>query len=812
MRSFLCIIFLFSLGISFGQKTYNTQFIDSSPKIDGIPDEEIWNKVPIATDFVIRYPNFGNKSEAKSKVKLFYSSDAIYISAELHDNEPSKVSYTLSQRDDTGNGDWFGFTIDPWGNETNAFAFMVTAAGVEVDALLEVENSDFSWNAVWKSATMKTDYGWSLEMMIPFAAIRFPNQSVQNWNINFTREVRRRREQSFWNPVNPEVFGEITQMGKLNGVENIKSPLRLSFTPFLTGYIEKDGDNKWQPRLTGGMDVKYGINDAFTLDVSLIPDFGQTISDPKVLNLSPFEVRFNENRPFFLEGTDLFQKGGMFYSRRIGGSAYSLWNALGKVYEDDSAELVSVQSTAQLINATKISGRTKKGLGIGFFNAIERSQDLIYKDSNGIERRVQSHPFSNYNVFVLSQNMPNNGQLSFVNTNVMRAGHSRDANVAGVVGDLFSKDGKYNIDASLKVSSIFEDGKTDLGHYFQLGVNKVGGIFQYGANYYEESDTYDPNDLGFLYNNNSRVLSGFVGWRSFEKKGRLLRKGISIESYYEQLYKPNLFSVFSLGVESYGTFQNFLTAGFNANIVPFGEVNHFESRVWGKELLFKPSVQVGGFYSSDYSRRFALDMRGWFKEFLENNQRGANLELSPRFRFTDRFFMIWRTGFTYLFNDYGYVFNETGNEDVIIGTRNRTIVENSLNAEFIFTKRMGMTVRLRHYWQQVQYIGFDRLLDDGNRESIDYGMYDVDGNSSANNSYDAFTVDVNYRWVFIPGSELRLVYKNNIFNGMNGGLTNYFGTFEDLFNQPQLNSISLKVLVFVDSRYFKRKKKRNLGS
>lgn len=812
MRVFFLVSFLCYSVFSFGQKSYTTKFIDQEAKIDGIANEPFWQDLPEATDFTIRYPNTGEASEAKTKVKLFYSTEAIYISAELHDTEPDKVSYTLSQRDNVGNGDWFGFTIDPWGNQTNAFSFRVTAAGVEVDILRGLGNNDVSWNAVWKSATMKTEYGWSLEMMIPFAAIRFPNKDVQNWNVNFERQVRRRREQSFWNPVDPAVFGEITQMGKLVGVKNIKSPLRLSFTPFLTGYIEKNGDDKWRPRVTGGMDVKYGINDAFTLDVSLIPDFGQTVSDNQVLNLSPFEVRFNENRPFFLEGTDLFRIGNLFYSRRIGGGAHNFGSAFSEYSNTDSAELVSANANAQLINATKISGRTKKGLGIGFFNAIERSQDLIFKDSNGLERSIQSHPFSNYNVFVLSQNLPNNSQVSFVNTIVMRAGHSRDANVTGVVGDVFSKDGKFNVDASLNVSSIFENGRTDLGHTLGIGVNKVGGTFQYGAFYEEESDTYDPNDLGFLYNNNSRSISGFMAWRSFEPKGKLLRRWIETEAYYEQLYKPNLYSILNVAVEVGATFENFLTTGLNANFSPIGEVNHFESRTWGREVRYNPSIQFGGFYSSDYSRRFALDMNGWFKEFLGNNQRGANLVVSPRFRFSDRFFMVWRTNLSYFMNDYGYVLGQDVEDQIVIGNRNRTIVENSLNAEFIFTKRMGMTVRFRHYWQQVKYTGFSELFEGGNLNAIEYGGYDENGYSDANNNYDAFTVDVNFRWIFIPGSELLLVYKNNIFNGMNGGFSSYFGTFEDLFDQPQLNSISLKVLVFVDSRYFKRKKKnRKLG-
>ena len=140
---------------------------------------------------------------------------------------------------------------------------------------------------------------------------------MQDWHVNFTREVRRLREQSDWNPVDPNKFGVLTQSGHVSGIKNIKSPIRLSFTPYVTGYLQNSydeisGEQTWQSRVTGGLDLKYGLNDAFTLDMTLIPDFGQTRSDNQVLNLGPFEVRFNENRPFFIEGTDLFQIGGVF--------------------------------------------------------------------------------------------------------------------------------------------------------------------------------------------------------------------------------------------------------------------------------------------------------------------------------------------------------------------------------------------------------------------------------------------------------------------------------------------------------------------
>src|SRR6185295_13570210 len=136
--------------------------------------------------------------------------------------------------------------------------------------------------------------------------------------------------------------------------------------------VNQTGHKNWTGQVNGGMDVKYGINQAFTLDMTLIPDFGQVQSDNRVLNLTPFEVKYNENRPFFTEGTELFSKGNLFYPRRIGIDPVLLHSASGYMTPDET--IIKNPSESKLINATKISGRTGKGLGIAVLNAITNTR------------------------------------------------------------------------------------------------------------------------------------------------------------------------------------------------------------------------------------------------------------------------------------------------------------------------------------------------------------------------------------------------------------------------------------------------------
>jgi len=811
VRLILTYLLLMSGFSAMSQRTYEIQRFDVELTIDGSLDEAVWEKTNVATDFTVNSPQFGAQSNFKSEYRLFYDDNALYIGAKFYDPKPDSVSYTLSQRDDFGNADWAGISIDPYANNVSAFTFVVTAAGVEIDGLESASQGfDESWNAVWRSAVSRTDYGWSFEMRIPYSAIRFPNKKVQEWNVNFGRSVRRNREMSYWNPVNPQVFGEITQSGKMVGIENVSSPLRLSLTPYSTGYLENSYDyvlqkQTWKRRITGGVDLKYGLNDAFTLDMTLIPDFGQTTSDQQILNLGPFEVQFNENRPFFLEGTDLFQIGGVFYSRRIGGRPYGANLAYNDLGEGET--VISNPDAAPLVNGSKVSGRTKSGLGIGVFNSIEGKTEATIVDSLGNARKIETNPFTNYNVFVLSQNLKNNSTVSFVNTNVTRVGESRDANVSVLESAIFSKDRMYLVGTTLKVSSVFEDAVT-VGHSFGSSFAKVSGLWQYNLEYWELSDTYDPNDLGFLYNNNERGYAANVSWNDYKGTKRFYRRRASFGYYYTELYKPQAYQSSAVSFSVGGLHKKQFYTQISGEVNPYGEVNHFESREFGKELRFNSNMYLEYFFSSDYSKRFALDGRFWMNDYFGSNQFLNGFYISPRLRISDRLNLIIETRVNHYMKDRGYVSKLIpGYEDkIMMGTRDRVEVENSIRSQFVFTKRMGIDLRLRHYWQQVEYAYFNVLIDDGVLKETDYNPIDDEGRSLHNTNYNAFTLDVNFRWIFIPGSELRVVFKNNIFHSKTSLEPTYFRTFDTLFDQPQVNSISMKFLIYLDAIYLRRKK------
>lgn len=174
---------------------------------------------------------------------------------------------------------------------------------MQIDAVITDNKEDIKWNTIWESDIKINHNNWTVEIKIPLSSLRFKNEDKQNWGLQFIREIRRFREKSYWSPVDPLIKGWVQQSGSLANLENIKTPVRLSFSPYLSGYIDHFSDktnniSESNTAYNAGLDIKYGINDAFTLDMTVIPDFGQVISDKQVLNLSPFEVFLKKTGSF----------------------------------------------------------------------------------------------------------------------------------------------------------------------------------------------------------------------------------------------------------------------------------------------------------------------------------------------------------------------------------------------------------------------------------------------------------------------------------------------------------------------------------
>lgn len=810
-KFFTLFIILFSLK-SYTQKEIFAKKKVQSINVDGVLDEVEWQNASWSSGFTQMRPFPGKIPSQKTKVSILYDEEAIYFGIKCFDH-PDSISKVLSIRDDFNpNLDVFAIFIDTYQDQLNGFMFALTSRGVQLDS--KIFNADFNdlLNLVWRSKVKINDNGWFAEVKIPFSALRFPKSEVQNWNINFGRQISRFREEVTWSPVNPDLENYLLESGQLKGLKDITPPLRLALIPFFSSYNSFSKESNPVSTITGGMDVKYGINEALTLDVTLLPDFGQVVFDQQVLNISPFEIRFNENRQFFTEGTELFNKAGLFYSRRIG-----VQTPL-KVYEsklNTDEQLKEIPNSVPLLNASKISGRLNNGLGIGVFNGITAEQKAtafnIYDSS---ERQVTISPLSNYNVIVLDQNLKNNGFLTFTNTNVWRAGNFYDANVSGLNTSLNSKNNDYFVEANAVISSI-NDHDNILGHTLGFRSGKQRGNFTFGIGYYEESDTYDPNDLGFLRANNSRVGDLYIGYRNFNPKIKKLNKYFTNASISnEWLFAPNLFGGSFWNANATAITNSFNAFGIRLNGTINESNDYFEPRgnIIGEEKFIRPVwTSTRAWFSSNYQKRVAADIGIGYVFVERNNWWEWNYDFESRFRITNQLFIIhfWQQRFQNNSEGYAVSFGtpEMIHDGIIFGNRDRINTTQTIGLDYTLTNRVGITFRLRNYNAIIKYNSFSELLNNGRLRSLSqYSGNDLNGNSVYDINYNAFTIDMLFRWVFFPGSEINIVWKNSVFSQDDRVTQNYWKTLFSSLEDGPMNTFSFKIIYWLDAQYLKKNK------
>ena len=455
-------------------------------KIDGDINDEAWKTSSRFSGLQEMRPSFGKVEDPGNRTELYllYDDDAIYFGGILHELSRDNISTELAGRDNPGVNDYIGIVFDTYRDRINGLAFYITPLGEQFDIKYSIGDEDMSWNTVYKSEAKILEKGWSFEMRIPYSAIRFSKEKMQNWGLQVIRRRNKTGQMYSWSPVDPAKFGFMNQAGDLTNIMDIKPPIRLSFSPYFSTYLThnpKAPGTKWNTSVNGGMDVKYGISDGFTMDMTLVPDFGQVQSDNQVLNLSPFEVRYNEYRTFFNEGTELFNKRNLFYTRRVGGQPIHRNSVERMIGNNDS--IIKNPSETKLLNATKISGRTRNKLGIGFFNAITKAEYATIENKSTHDRyKVETSPLTNYNVMVLDQALKNNSSVSLVNTNVWRSGKDYDANVTAVLWDIYDKNVDWNVWGWVNHSRLMDyekNGKTTPGYHYSVFAGKFKGRFNF---------------------------------------------------------------------------------------------------------------------------------------------------------------------------------------------------------------------------------------------------------------------------------------------------------------------------------------------
>ena len=791
--SFILFLILINFSSYSQKKTLQAKSTIENITIDGKTNEEAWKSAPIATDFIMFEPDNGKpiSDSKKTEVKVLYDNTAIYILATLNDDGPNKISKELTNRDVFGISDHFSVSINGYNDGQQDFRFYVSAAGVQMDCLATEDNEDYSWDSIWDSEVTFTKFGWVVEMRIPYAALRFSKAEKQTWGINFMREIKRDFQKYTWNRVDTKIGAIITQEGILEGIENIKTPTRLFLIPYTSAYYQQDDFNS-DKTFKAGMDIKYGINDAFTLDAILVPDFGQTKFDNAILNLEPFEQMFNENRPFFTEATDLFSKGGLFYSRRIGGEPIT--NPEITINE----EITDYPSTVDLINAVKVSGRTEKGLGIGFLNAVtEKTYATIQDATTNTSRKEVIEPLVNYNVLVFDQRFNQNSSVSFVNTNTLRNGNFRDANASALLFDLNTKANTYKLSGDFKYSNINDVEDYD-GFKTALNFAKTSGRHRYLFSAKYLSKDYDINDLGIIFVTNYHAFYAETSYRIVNptKIFNTFRASQNIN-----IEKQNTTGKIQEGwykiIANATTLKNHYLE-FMMQINPLNRFDFYEPRSYGS-YVYKPKSIIGyGQFYSDETRPFHYELELSTEKFDEENRNIYRVFGGVKNRFNNRFSLSYNFEYTRMVNDRGWVGFDKN--DIIFGERNREIAQHYFTGKYSITNKMTFNLIARYYWSYSENHEYFTLQDDG------YLTPNPSYSLNKNRNFNSWNLDFSYSWWFAPGSELSVLYRNYALERTDVVEKNTQENFNNLFAGNLTNIFSISLRYYIDYNSLKSKR------
>ena len=533
-----------------GATVANATRAAKAPVLDGRTDDEIWTQAQVIDQFLEYEPNEGAQSRFRTEARVAYDDRYLYVLVRMFDPRPDSIVSLLSRRDVRTNSEQVKIVVDSYHDRRTAYQFAVNPAGVKRDYYVYNDAvEDDSWDAVWDVGTSIDSLGWVAEYRIPFSQLRFASKPEHTFGLLIVRDIARTGARISWPLYHRNQQGYVSQAGEIHGIRGIPTPRRLEVTPYTVARSEPetrdDGFGRKQA-LTVGADVKYGLSSNLTVDATINPDFGQVESDPAVLNLSAFETFLQERRPFFLEGTGIFNFNincgdidedctGLFYSRRIGRNPQ-----LTDIFGDERSP-----SSTTILGAAKLTGRLGNGLSMGLLDATTQ------REHGAADQTIE--PTTNYLVGRLQQDL-NSGQtgigamVTAVNRDLddVTLPYLRRRAYAGGV-DVRHRffDKKYEVAAYVAGSRV--DGSADAiallqqcnqfgcahsyqrpddnldydptrtalqGHAERVSVSKFGGgVTRFQSVYQRYSPGFEINDVGFLARADEQM---FRNWFSIQ--------------------------------------------------------------------------------------------------------------------------------------------------------------------------------------------------------------------------------------------------------------------------------------------------------
>jgi hypothetical protein len=800
----------------------------AAPVIDGNLNDEEWLYLDWINNFVQREPYEGKEPSQETGFKILYDNDNIYVAIWSYDTYPDSIERRLTRKDEI-EGDQVSIQFDSYFDQRTAFVFMISASGVKADAIIsnDGENQDFTWDPIWYAKTSIDADGWNAEMRIPLSQLRFDKENNQVWGLQVIRFLFRKEEVSVWQPVPRDASGWVHQFGELDGISGISPKKQIEVAPYIVASTERFDKEEGNPFATGklnrfnaGVDGKIGITNNMIIDFTLNPDFGQVEADPSQVNLTAYEVFFEEKRPFFIEGKNIFNSPllfysgdyvapeNLFYSRRIGRNPQS-----NPVLEED--EYSDIPSSTSIIGAAKLTGKSKGGLSFGILESVT-AEEKAEIDNEGDRHFETVEPLTNYSiarvqqdfnkgntllggVFTATNRQINDSALYFLHNSAYSGGldfrHSwKERTYSIMAKTYFSQvNGSHESMIRTQESSAryfqrpdndyakLDSNRTSLsGFGGTFGIGKfANGHLRYSANLSWKSPGIELNDIGFISDAdqiNQSLWVGYFLWDPFSIF-REMDMGLSQWAVFD--FGGNL-NYKGLNFNFNTRFRNYWSLNSGVNLALGGLSNN--ALRGGPSMLIPANLISYLRIQSDERKKLNYELnvdQNWSDE-KSNRTQGYGLELS--YRPFDALSTSLYANFNLSERDLQYITtinHEQGNRYIFGAIRQNTLIM-SLRLNLSITPNLTL-----QYWGQPfisvgKYRGFKKITNPHaeqypdrfrtftseeiafNDTSLMYNITDEDGlNYSFYNpdfNFKEFKSNLVIRWEFVPGSTLYIVW------------------------------------------------------
>ena len=855
---FFCALF-FETGYHHAKHKYTTVEVQTPPEIDGFLDDEAWDTVPWEGGFQMFEPYDNRPPSQETRFKVVFDKENIYVAIRAFDTAPDSIVSRLTRRDEI-DGDMVAFQFDSYHDLQTAFTFLVSAAGSRADFFVssDGENEDETWNAIWWTKTQIDDQGWTMEAKIPFSQLRFDRSSGGVWGFQLAREIYRNSETSLWQPMSKESPGWVHLMGEINGLENIDPKKQADITPYMVAgneWFEAEAEDPFRAdgverHLNAGVDAKIGITNNFTLDLSVNPDFGQVEADPSQVNLTAYETFFREQRPFFIEGANIFNydlavhsRDNLFYSRRIGRRPHH--------YPDlEDGEYADMPMHTRILGAAKMTGKTKDGLSIGIMESVT-APGIATIDYGSGQRSETVEPLTNYFTGRVSKEFnKGNTRIGGIVTSTNRFTDEEhldylrsSAYSGGVDFQQFFADRNYVFSATAFGSNVngseeaLIQTQRSAVHFFQradaehleldstrtslngyggsLNFGKQGGRFNFMSFLSMNSPGLELNDIGFLNSTDEIVHIFWMGY-SFNEPFSIFRSA---------RINFNMFNAWDFGgthqaaggnINAHSEFLNLWEARFFVNyeadaisnsalrggpsfITPGGMTGHLSVETSSRKKL---SFEVDGFLN--VGREDSKEMIGL--DFEINYKPISNLNISLTPEYSIRRSLLQYVSQEEFVNENRYIF----------GSIDQKTFSMSLRLDLILTPEMTIQFWGQPFIAAGNYDEFKYITDPHADQFSDrfhgYGPDEISyveadeyfevRETASGLSYQFDNPDFNvkeflsnlvFRWEYRPGSYLYMVWSQTRSGYDPWGSFHFGEDFGDMWDIHPTNVVLLKL-------------------